>query len=101
MKPAAGLAPISWMVSRISRRRRLLAAGQLSLRLLDGGAPQGVDRRPPKRPEPPQAQPTSRIASWQACSQRRQASAQIRQCPCWSAWRWHSCPQTWQAVAQT
>ena len=38
--------------SRTNPRRRLLAAGQLSLRLLDGGAPQGVDRRPPKRLKP-------------------------------------------------
>ena len=39
-------------------------------------------------------QPTSRIASSQACAQRRQASAQIRQCSCCPAWRWHSSPHT-------
>ena len=45
------------------------------------------------------AQPTSRSASSHACAQRRQASAQIRQCSWCPAWRWHSSPHTWQAAA--
>jgi hypothetical protein len=40
-------------------------------------------------------------SSWlQACSQRRQASAQTRQCSCMWACRWHSSPQLRQAATQ-
>jgi hypothetical protein len=53
------------------------------------------------RRHPVRAQPTSRIASWHACSHRRQTSAQMRQCSCCPAWRWHSSPHTRQPAAQT
>jgi hypothetical protein len=36
---------------------------------------------------------------WQACSHRRQASAQTLQCSCMSAWLWHSSPQLLHAWA--
>ena len=45
-------------------------------------------------------QPMALSTSLQACSQRRQASAQIRQCSCMSAWLWHSSPQLLHAWAQ-
>src|SRR3546814_6802494 len=38
--------------------------------------------------------------SRQACSQRRQTSAQMRQCSCMSAWLSHSSPHALQVVAQ-
>jgi hypothetical protein len=44
--------------------------------------------------------PSVLISSRQACSQRRQASAQTRQCSCWPAWRSHSSPQERHTVAQ-
>lgn len=45
-------------------------------------------------------QPREVRSSLQACSQRRHASAQIRQCSCISAWCWHSSPHALHTVAQ-
>jgi Multicopper oxidase len=45
-------------------------------------------------------QPRVEISSWQACSQRRQACAQTRQCSCIWACRSHSSAQDRQAVTQ-
>ena len=56
-----------------------------------------TDRRTGASP----AQPTSCMASWHACSHRRQASAQMRQCSWRPAWRSHSSPHTRHAAAQT
>ena len=51
-------------------------------------------------PGPARAQPRESMSSRQALSQRRQASAQMRQCSCISAWPAHSSPQALQAAAQ-
>lgn len=45
-------------------------------------------------------QPSAPSRSWQACSQRRHASAHTRQCSCREEWRSHSSPQERQTVAQ-